>query len=232
MRIHTVSLWSVSLGCLLAIGLDGAARHQPPATLNLDLTTIHAAVLSSARGDADSADAPYLLISIAGSSGSTQARTLPGSGHWNLRADQAITGLPIASISLEPGDSVRILLSALEDRAATPDELEIASATTVAMAKQRSWSSPLEETMVTAALTPLTSRGVHWLGSASLLVTNQGGTAYWTRLDCIASCAVLRSPAQNGGAVLSETAGPASGVVELTGASGTYHVQVALRRVP
>lgn len=232
MRIHTVSLWSVSLGCLLVLSLDRAPHRQPPATLNLDLTTIHAAVLSSARGAADSTDAPYLLVSIVSSSGKTQARALPATGHFDMRADQAITGLPIASIGLEPGDSVRILLSALEDRATTPDELEIAGATTAAMAERRSWSNPLEANLVTAALTPLTNRGVHWLGSASLLLTNQGGTAYWTRLDCVASCTVLRSPAQNGAAVLSETAAAATGVVELTGAAGTYHVQVGLRRVP
>ena len=233
MRIHTVSLWSVSLAGFLATGLEPAPHHQPPATLKLDLGTIHAAVLSTARGAGDSTDAPYLLISIVNSSGKNDARALPASGHWDMQANQAITGLSIASISLEPGDSVQILLSALEDRRVTPGVVEIASATTAAMANQHSWSSPPEASLVTKALIPLTTRGTYWLGSASLLLTNEGGTAYWTRLDCVASCAVLSSPVQNGaGVVLSETTPPATGVVELTGASGTYHVQVALGRVP
>lgn len=233
MRIQTVSLWSVSLGCLLTLGMDRAPRPQPAATLRLDLTTIHAAVLTKARGASDSTDAPYLLISLVSSSGKTDTRALPASGHWDMQANQAITGLSIASISLQPGDTVQVLVSALEDRQATANELEIASATTLAMAKQHSWSNPLEANLVSTALTPLTNQGAHWLGSASLLLTNEGGTVYWTRLDCIASCAVLNSAVQNGaGAVLSETTRPASGIVELSGASGTYHVQVALGRVP
>ena len=83
-------------------------------------------------------------------------------------------------------------------------------------------------------LAPLTTHGTNWLGSASLLLTNEGGTTYWTSLDCVATCTVLRSPATPGtaGAPLQEATPQASGVVELSGASATYHLQVAVRRVP
>lgn len=232
MRTQTVSVWSISLACLLAPGLS-RPDHRLPATLSLDLTTIHAAVLGSAREPADTTDAPYLLVSIVGSSGRTETHALPAGGHWAMRQNEAITGLSIASISLDPGDSVRVLLSVLEDRATLPEEIQTATATTSAMADQRSLLSPPGVSLVGAALAPLTSRGALWLGSASLLLTNKDGTTFWTSLDCVASCAVLQSPAEGGtGAVLRASAPqPATGVVELTGASGTYHLQVALRRV-
>lgn len=228
MRTQTLSVWTISLGCFLALGAGPAERGHAPAQLSLDLTTIHAAVLTSARSPADSTDAPYLLVSIVGSGGRTEAHALPAGGRWAMRQDQAITGLSIASISLQPGDSVRVLVSLLEDRATLPEEFQIATA----MTSHRSMLSPLPS-LVTTALTPLTSRGAHWLGSASLLLINVGGTTYWSSLDCVASCTVLQPPAAGGtGAVLENTAPrPASGVVELTGASGTYHLAVALKRV-
>ena len=234
MQTTTVSFCCVSLGCLLALGIGRTPHREPPAQLALDLTTIHAAVLSSARSPADSADTPYLLVSILGTGGRTQAHALPAGGHWTMRGNEAITGMSIATISLEPGDSVRVLLSVLEDSVAHPEELQAATATSSAMASVSALQTPPLPSLVTRTLAPLTSRGAYWLGSASLLLTNEGGTTYWTSLDCIASCVVVRPPAQGGSrAVLAESAAqPASGLVELSGASGTYHFLVALRRVP
>ena len=234
MRPTTVSFCFVSLGCLLAVGNGRTSHPEPPATLALNLTTIHAAVLSSARGPADSTDAPYLLVSIHGTGGRTEAHALPAGGHWAMRWNEAITGMPIASISLEPGDSVRVLLSVLEDSVAHPGELQVATAMSSAMASESALLTPPVPSLVTKSLAPLTSRGAFLLGSASLLLTNDGGTTYWTSLDCVASCVVVQPPAAGGSpTVLAEAAArPASGLVELSGASGTYHFQVALRRVP
>lgn len=227
MRTQTLSVWTVSLA-FLALGSRPAERSQPPAQLSLDLTTIHAAVLTSARSPDDSTDAPYLLVSIVGSGGRTEALAFPAGGRWSMRQNEAITSLSIASISLQPGDSVRILFSLLEDHATLPEQFQIATA----MTSHRSMLSP-PASQVTAALTPLTSQGTYWLGSSSVLLTNEGGTTYWSSLDCVTSCTVVQPPAEGGkGAVLENTAPrPATGVVELTGASGTYHLAVALRRL-
>jgi hypothetical protein len=234
MRTTTVSVCFVSLGCLLALSPGQAPESQAPAKLTLDMVTIHAAALSSARGPGDSTDAPYLLVSILGTGGRTEAHALPAGGHWAMRGDQAINGMPITSISLQPGDSVRVLLSVLEDSAAHPGELQAATATSSAMASKRALVSPPVPGLVTEALSPLTSRGAYLLGSATLLLTNEGGTTYWNSLDCISNCEVVRPPAEVGSrATLAETATrPTTGLVELTGASGTYHFQVALKRVP
>jgi hypothetical protein len=234
MRITTVSVCFVSLGCFLALGPGLTPHRLAPAKLTLDMATIHAAALSSARGPADSTDAPYLLVSILGTGGRTEAKALPATGHWAMRFDQAINGMPITSITLQPGDSVRILFSVLEDSASHPGELQAATATSNAMASKRALVSPPVPSLVTEALAPLTSRGAFLLGSASLLLTNEGGTTYWNSLDCITNCEVVRPPAEAGSrATLAETATrPVTGLVELTGASSTYHFQVALKRVP
>jgi hypothetical protein len=235
MSTKLVTTWSAGLGCVVALGLGRISSAPPAAQLALDLTTLHAATLSAARNAADSADAPYLLVSVVGSAGSLETHELPAAGHWALRQDGTIGTTPITTLSLQPGDSMRVLLTVLEDRTTSPQELPVATAATKTMADQRALPIPPWADLVAPALAPLTRQGAHWLGSASLLLVNDGGTTYWTSLDCVATCTVLRSSATPGGAgaVLQETTPkPTSGVVELSGASGTYHMQVAVRRVP
>lgn len=235
MSTKSVRVFRASLGCLVALGLGGAADTRAPAQLTLDLATLHAAALSTARNPADSSDAPYLLVSIVGTGGQTETDELPKSGHWAVRQDEAIGKTPITTITLQPGDSVRVLLTVLEDRVISPQELQIATAATTTMAGQQSPLSPPQTTLVSPTLTPLTTRGAHWLGSASLLLTNDGGTTYWNSLDCVATCTVLQSPAPAGNPAAELQAAsprPAAGVVELSGAAGVYHMQVAVRRMP
>jgi hypothetical protein len=235
MPTNSVIARNASLACLIALSLGAAARTAPPARVTLDLTTLHAAVLSTARNPGDSSDAPYLLVSVVGSAGRTQTQELPARGHWALRQDGAVGDTPITTLSLEPGDSVRVLLTVLEDHAASPQELQVATAATRMMAGAKSLLNAPPLTSVTPTLGPLTNGGAHWLGTASLLLTNDGGATYWTRLDCVATCKVSRGPATgdgHGAALAATTPQPVTGVVELSGASATYHLQVGLRRVP
>jgi hypothetical protein len=234
MQTLALSVSTLSLGILLALGAVPAPDRSPPAQLDMTLATIHAATLSSARSATDTTDAPYLLVSIVGTGGRAESRALPAEGHWTMKLDEAKTGMPVVSLGLQPGDSVRVLLSLLEDRTALPEELRIATTTTEELVRQGSRLSLPTTDLVTTALAPLTSRGAHWLGSASLLLTNVGGTTYWTSMDCVASCALVRPPSDAAtGALLTEGAPrPATGLVELTGASSVYHLQVALRRAP
>ncbi|HEU4996449.1 MAG TPA: hypothetical protein VFT29_16650 [Gemmatimonadaceae bacterium] len=70
--------------------------------------------------------------------------------------------------------------------------------------------------------------GAHWLGSVSLLLTNEGGSVFWRRLDCVASCKVLSGPATT--ALPATPAPPFAGVVELSGNGGTYHLALRVSR--
>jgi hypothetical protein len=235
MSPHFVGSWIVSLVFIATLGLGHASHERAPARVSLDLTTLHAAALSKARGPADSTDAPYLLLSVVGSTGRTETRTIPAAGHWSLALDGAIGVTPITTFDLEPGDSIRVLLNVLEDRATSPQELEIATAATRMTAERRTFSNAPAAGALSAALAPLVTRGAHWLGTVSLLLTNDGGTTNWTRLDCVSSCSISRSPIGTGGqvAMLESTSTRAvTGVVELSGASATYHLQVGLRRMP
>jgi len=70
--------------------------------------------------------------------------------------------------------------------------------------------------------------GAHWLGSASLLITNEEGAIFWRRLECVASCRVLNAPAST--ALPATAAQPLAGVVELSGSGGTYHLALRAAR--
>ena len=84
MSTNSVRVFRASLGCLVALGLGGAADTRAPAQLTLDLATLHAAALSTARNPADSSDAPYLLVSIVGTGGQTETDELPKSGRYEV----------------------------------------------------------------------------------------------------------------------------------------------------
>ena len=60
------------------------------------------------------------------------------------------------------------------------------------------------------------------------LAPNEGGTVWWRRMDCVQDCAVLQGIPNGTGAALSQ---PTSGVYELTGAGGIYHLNLSLKAV-
>ena len=202
------------------------APSRAATKLELTIGTLHAAALTAPRNAVDSTDAPYILVSVLGPRTTSDAMRLPASGHLQIRLDQAIGARPLVNLSLEPGDSVRLLVSVL-----TNGKVEDAAERTAASAGTRALAlaSTQRSAQVASALTPLTRTGARWLGSATLLVTNDAGTTYWRALECVATCTVLSG---GGAAAIAPAAAPVVGVVQLSGAGGTYHMQLQGRQVP
>ncbi|HSB54695.1 MAG TPA: hypothetical protein VLD58_10075, partial [Gemmatimonadales bacterium] len=147
--------------------------------------------------------------------------------HLTIHQDQALGPQPLLNLSLQPGDSVRILLSLLEaDQVQLPAETEAAGAATAVLDQPPETRAPLPA----SALAPVTRRGAHWLGSVALLLTNEGGTTYWRTFECVATCRVLKGPSTS--ALAAKPAAPLAGVVELTGAGATYHLQLQGAKEP
>jgi hypothetical protein len=215
----------VMLGSLAASVVGIAVRHSSTsdadATVQLNVGTIHAAALSSPRSDADALDAPYVLISIAGPHAANATSRLPATAHMSIRLDQALGLQPLTTLKLQPGDSVRVLVSLMEgEKVERPAEDAAATASVGVLA------APAAERAASLqrALSALTGRGDHWLGSATLLVTNEGGRTYWRAIDCLATCAVINRPAST--EIVAAPGAPIAGVLELTGAGATYHMQL------
>jgi hypothetical protein len=200
---------------------SGAGKVQ------LTLATLHAAALTSPRPSGDSVDAPYYLVSVLGPRAKAETLHLPTDGHLLIHQDEALGARPLLDLTLEPGDSIRVLVSVLEGKSVQASE-----ETTAATASTNALSQPASQRVaaVSSALAPMLSGNrAHWLGSAILLVTNEAGTIYWRALECVATCKVLSGA---GAAVLPpETGGHVSGVVELSGAGGTYHMQLQGQRL-
>ncbi len=225
MRINTAAAATLLGGFLLTVGAAPAPRGGG-ATIKVDIATLHAAALTRARASGDASDGAYLLVSIVGPGAASESVHLPDGAHVTLEQNQAVAPMKLSSFTLEPGDSVRVLVSILEsDQLALPEELQAAVATTAAMGQSRARPSA---DLVTTALAPLTAREAHWIGSASLLLINDGGTARWRGVDCVKSCAVLQPVTE--ASLAANAPRPAAAVVELSGGSGTYHLQVTMQR--
>jgi hypothetical protein len=217
---------AVRLGVVLPlVTLLSTRAAQPHAAtkLRLTLATLHAAVLTTPRAAADSVDGPYFLVSVLGPHAKASTIQLPASGHLRIHRDEALGARPLIDLSLEPGDSVRLLVSVLAgEKVQASDEAAAAAASTSALSQpSAAWANT-----VTSALAPITKGGARWLGSATLLVTNDGGTTYWRSLECVATCKVLS------GAGAAPLSAPVAGVVELSGGGATYHMQLQGQQTP
>jgi hypothetical protein len=210
---------------LILLPLFSAVAVRPllsPATkVRVTVATLHAAALTKPRASTDSVDGPYFLVSILGPKSRTETLHLPTSGHLTIHEDEALGARALADLTLKPGDSVRLLVSVLEGK-----KVQVADEAAAAAGSSKALSQPtaLRLGALSSALTPLTSKGAHWLGSATLLLTNEGGEIYWRALECVSTCKVL-----SGGTAtrLGESGkAPVSGIVELSGAGGTYHMQL------
>jgi hypothetical protein len=194
---------------------------SPATKVRVTVATLHAAALTKPRASTDSVDGPYFLVSILGPKSRTATLHLPTNGHLTIHEDEALGARELADLTLKPGDSVRLLVSVLEGK-----KVQEADEAVAAAGSSKALSQPTASRLgaLSSALTPLTSKGAHWLGSASLLLTNDGGRIYWRALECVSTCKVL-----SGGAAtpLGESGkAPVSGIVELSGAGGTYHMQL------
>ncbi|MCC7001088.1 MAG: hypothetical protein IT357_02940 [Gemmatimonadaceae bacterium] len=196
-----------------------------PAKLQFTLQTVHAAALTKARAQGDAKDEPYLLLSVAGPGASVTAMPFPATESMSIKFDEALPARALHTLSLEDGESVRVVLSALEGpRGSAVMESEAA---TLAAGIVRQASDKRADAL-TFALKPLTDTGANLLGAAILVVTNEGGTLYWRALECVTTCSVLTEPTA---AALQGNA-TNQGVLELTGAEGTYHFNLIGRRLP
>ena len=225
MSSRTFSLYKapVALPMLALLGIQ--PPHRAPAELRLTIATLHAASLTTPRTTKDLSDTPYFLVTILGPKADMATVHLPRDGRLKIRLDEALGARPLASVHLEPGDSVRVLVSVLEGaQLGLEDETRAAVASTKAMNQ----SADAEAALLPTVLAPITSAGAHWLGSVELLLTNENGTTYWRALECVATCKVLNPPKARALAV--EDSAPMNGVVELSGAGGTYHLQLESRR--
>ena len=138
----------------------------------------------------------------------------------------------MTSLSIAPGDSVRVLFTVLEG--GQVDAATEATATN-ALAKLKltsgANSAAQNASAVASTLTSFTSRGTNLIGSAAMLLTNEDGKTYWRALDCVNACSVSSSPVRASGSELStQSAGGLSAIVELSGNKSTYHLKVDAKR--
>jgi hypothetical protein len=211
---------------LLSVGSLRPAPSHAGTKVRLTLATLHAAALTTPRAQTDSVDAPYFLVSVLGPRTKTETIHLPDTGHLVIHEDEALGARPLVDLSLEPGDSVRLLVSVLEGKkVAAPVEVAAAAASTKAL----SLATKAPADIVSSALAPVTTDGARWLGSATLLLTNEAGTIYWRALECVASCKILSGGAA--AAFASPSGKAVSGTVELSGSGGTYHMALKGQRI-
>jgi hypothetical protein len=172
-------------------------------------------------------DGPYFLVSILGPHAKAGTIHLPTKGHLTIHEDEALGARDLVDLDLEAGDTVRLLVSVLEGKT-TSDSQEIAAAS----ASIPALSQPLaaREAIVSSALAPVKKDGAHWLGSATLLLTNEAGIIYWRALECVSTCNVLSGAGSN--AFAASGSGKIAGVVELSGSGATYHMQLQGQRAP
>jgi hypothetical protein len=216
-----------------AFALMAAARPvAPSATVTLDLATIHAQTLTTARGAGDTTDAPFLLVSVVHDAARTASHHLPEAPHWTIAQDAIVPARGLTSVTLAPGDTVRLLLSLLENEGTSVEAAKraVASATSqmAHLAHSATPHAAPTPAQVTSSLAPIINAGAHWIGSSTLLLTNEGGTLYWREVACVQTCSVLNpgAPTQP----LAIGGKPVASVVELTGSGGTFHMQVTARR--
>lgn len=210
---------------ILSAGLALAAGRPAPAVVTLNVATIHAAALTTARDAADAADAPFVLASVLGPGRATGALRLPASAQFHIKADEAVGTQPLTTVTLAPGDSVRVLLTVLEGERTTAAQESAATASIAAVMRTH---GARRSAALRRAMAPLERDGTHWIGSVAVLLTNEGGTTHWRAFECVASCTVLNAPPS---AALAPSAAQAA-VAEFTGAGGTYHMQVQGVRAP
>ena len=198
-----------------------SVQQHPPTGLRLTVATLHAATLTTPRAATDSVDGPYFLVSILGPRAKAEAIHLPATGHLTIHEDEALGARDLVDLNLAPGDTVQLLVSVLEGKKTSgPREIAAASASTPALSQP----TAARAAIVSSALAPVTEDGAHWLGSATLTLTNEAGTMYWRKLECVSTCKVLSGAGSK--AFGTSGSGTIAGVVELSGSGATYHMQL------
>ncbi len=199
-------------------------RTSAPAKLQITLTTVHAAALTTPRAAGDALDEPYLLLSEMWSADAVRTMTFPATERMPIQLDQALPARPLHALTLEDGQRVRVLLTALEGPRLMASE---ESAVAAAAAQVIPMAQDARASALKSALAPAVTKGSQLIGAAILEMHNEGGMLYWRTLECVADCSVLTAPA----AAALDATKPTQGLLELTGAGGTYHFNMHSRRV-
>jgi hypothetical protein len=184
----------LSLGLTLVAPAMLAASLPSRTAENVQLTvlTLHAASLTTPTGAGDSTDTPFIVATLKGAHLESTS-VLHSAADKSLRTNEQLGARPLAQLSLNPGDSVEVLLSVLENsKVRTGDSLTVAAV----------------------------EKGARVVGRVSLMVTNEAGSIYWRKAECVESCKVLNGPVAS---AVSAT-NPAGAVIELSGNGGTYHL--------
>src|SRR4030095_3014698 len=159
MSIKNVVLCS-ALGSLLLF-TTASAPHARPAAVHLTMATLHAPALTTPTGSGDTEAAPYLLVSVLGPGADTASLHLPSTGHLSIHLDEALGAGPLVDLSLQPGDSVRLLVSVLAGKTVRlPDETQAAASSTKTLGQLPSDGA----TALATALAPVTQQDAHWIG--------------------------------------------------------------------
>jgi hypothetical protein len=171
-----------------SLALAGYTQSPFAARLQLDLATVHAAALTTARSTTDTSDDLVLLVTTRDEKGVRTSYRLPGEGYFTLGLDQVTRPRSFLAREVEPGETLAIDVIVREGRGA-----DAAS-----------------------------------IGAFKLVLTNAADALTWKSLECTSTCSVLADPANR---VVATGAAAVGGVVELTGAGGTFHVNLqGLRR--
>jgi hypothetical protein len=231
----------VPLGIVLPTMLAAAApaprQHAEAGRITVNLATLHVARLSTARSSGDSADSPFLLLSLLQTSTPSLTRRVPDDAPWRLRTDAAVPSTPLLSMALSPGDTACVLVSVMEREApGSPRDTALASASAQQLRRSGAPLLGPASGILASSLGQLTPDGANWIGSVSLLVTNEAGTIHWRRMECVQYCSVLQGPPDAASGMVVAPAGghpPAAiGVFELTGDSAIYHLAVSMTLTP
>lgn len=221
MSMRPLVLSATLLAIVAAAPLAAVQPRSAALSVQVNVATLHAPTLTSARGGDDRADQPYLLASILGPGTATRTARLPDDGHLSIQLDEAVKARPLVSLSIAPGETARVVIAALEGpRTDVALEGRVAAAST---ALPNETPSALGARLA-AVMAPLTAREDHWLGSALLDIANEAGTLRWRTFACLATCEVLSAPDAS-----TAPGKPLAGVLELSGAGGTYHLQIETR---
>lgn len=218
---------TLALAGLLLSGAALPRRANAPANLQLAVATIHAAALTTPRAAGDTLDHPYLLVSRLGPNGAANVGRLPATSHFVIRNNEALGAQTLLSLGLEPGDSAQLLVSLLEN----PDvhlteEAQVAQAGAAVLRE----TGARRASVLAEQIAPLVKQGAQWIGSARVVIANDGGTLRWKQLECVATCTVVAAPTAPD--ILPAPAPQSGGVLELSGAKGTYHVNLRTQRMP
>lgn len=175
----------------------------------------HAAALTTSRAAGDSTDSPFLLVSVV-RAGVARDTIISGSGPLVIRLNGTIPPRALTELTLDATDSAYIEVSVLEhgDPAA------------YARMTARDGGAIAKDDPAARRIAPMVRDGAHHIGTVRLHVARTGGVTYWRRLECAATCSILGGPTDV------PLAQPVAGVAELTGAGGTYHLQLRAARTP